>query len=166
MACLPTDTRGLILPGEVFSFFLQHSLLTFVPLYFLWRRRFEVPQRVGNIIANWAVFGLLHFLLFELLSLYLGDNINYIVQPPPGFDVFGRGYRIFITLASLLLMIILRFTIVQLFKYIGGRNMKNKVGGQPCLSQRSLEASSLHRASWHFGWTEAFWLKAESCFQD
>eukprot|EP01138_Halocafeteria_seosinensis_P009713 gb/GECG01009924.1/.p1 GENE.gb/GECG01009924.1/~~gb/GECG01009924.1/.p1 ORF type:complete len:415 (+),score=21.86 gb/GECG01009924.1/:1-1245(+) len=114
-ALMMPDTRGLLLPGEVFSFFFQHTLLTLVPPYYLFRGRFEVPLRFGNIVANWAFFGLLHFALFLPLSLYLGDNINFIVHPPPGFDVFGWAYRLVCTFGTLLIMLASRYTIMKFF---------------------------------------------------
>ena len=74
---LCADTRDLKLPGEVFTFYLEHVLLVALPLIYLTQRRFNLFD--GRVLYQWALMFLYHVDVLLVVSILAGGNINYMM---------------------------------------------------------------------------------------
>jgi len=121
VALVEADLSDVVLPFEVFYYFLHHSLLLMFPLYFLISGKItslpiSFSKTLGEskisastygivfakTLGSWwiltcALFGLLYVGVVTPLSIMSGINLNYMMSPPPGAPeagVSGENYRI------------------------------------------------------------------------
>jgi len=120
LALLQPDTRDLLMPGECASFFAQHLTLTLLPMVFIALRRFDLYEPRAFVCWGWKL--LYHIDVLLPLSLYVGANLNYVVVPPPGpLIAFGSYYRQAMSAGSLVMMMAVRYAIVEGMLAVGRR---------------------------------------------
>jgi hypothetical protein len=94
LALATPDTRGLDYFLEKEFFYVQHVLLAVLPLVWVARRRFPLLVASDTVTLSWAVFLLIHFVVFLPASLLSGRNVNYMLVPPHGLlRLFGALFR-------------------------------------------------------------------------
>ena len=121
IAVLIPDTSDLTLWGEVPFFYLSHyGLLTITPYYaFTGRlsthRNKDKNETWLNCASSWLLFcsgvtGLFYFNFVSILSIWSGQNLNYMTSPPPtpGDVLDGQNYRILSALLIFILFIVTR----------------------------------------------------------
>jgi len=57
-----------------------------------------VYSDAAHIAFNYLLFLLMHFDVFSIVGVATSSNINYMSQPPKGFDSFGHLYRVAVSL--------------------------------------------------------------------
>ncbi|CAD5234338.1 unnamed protein product [Bursaphelenchus xylophilus] len=90
------NTRQMI--GEVFIYFLQHTLIVLVPLYLIYLGGAFLPESGSNYA--WPIFSmslilLYHFLVLQPISFMTHVNLNCILCPGVSDPFAGRLYRLF-----------------------------------------------------------------------
>ena len=121
VAVLIPDTSDLTLWGEVPFFYLSHyGLLTITP-YYAFTERLSTHRNKDknetwlNCASSWLLFcsgvtGLFYFNFVSILSIWSGQNLNYMTSPPPtpGDVLDGQNYRILSALLIFILFIVTR----------------------------------------------------------
>lgn len=77
----PPDTRDLLLPGEVFTFWAEHAVLVALPLLYMWQRRFVLYK--PRILLMWGILFLYHVDVLLPVSFISGGNLNYMMVRSP-----------------------------------------------------------------------------------
>lgn len=123
IACLAPDTKSLRQPFEKEFFFTQHYMLLVLPCVWLIRRRAALYAGLKLDTYLWAVFALMHWLIFLPASLLRsggngigpGANVNYMMMPPSVYPkaVPQSFYRPIVLLACLGLTWLTRYVIVE-----------------------------------------------------
>jgi hypothetical protein len=96
LAMATPDLKGKGQFGEVEAFWVQHILIAIAPFYLLATRRYRLYSSnwTWGIAIGYACF--FHNLIQLPLSVALGINYNYMIQPPPGQPFAGRFYKPFL----------------------------------------------------------------------
>ncbi|CAD5229467.1 unnamed protein product [Bursaphelenchus okinawaensis] len=89
------NTRQMV--GEVFIYFLQHTLIVLVPLYLIYLGAGFNPESSSNYA--WPVFSmsvllLYHFVILQPISFITHVNLNCILCPGVSDPFAGRFYRL------------------------------------------------------------------------
>ncbi len=132
------DTTDSIQFGEVYFFFIHHSLLVFFPLYYLYTAKSSTVQNytlwenVQWILVSCAFFGLFYFGIVAPFSLYVGLNLNYMLLPPAGSGVEGPTYR----LQSIGVCVTV-FTIMRVLLIVGEILLRGSGGGRSSKSEKA-----------------------------
>lgn len=87
LALVTPDTKGLDMFGEVTAFYVQHITLIALPLIWLVRRRYPLYTGFRLTIWTWAVFFIIHVVIFLPSSFVSGRNVNYMMVPPSALEV-------------------------------------------------------------------------------
>lgn len=103
------DVSDLTLFAEVPMFFLHHTLLILIPVYYVVTGRVSLLTEGGgggsfmvgasSNARHWlmgcAYFTLLYFPIVSLVGIWSGINLNYMLSPPPnpGDVVGGENFR-------------------------------------------------------------------------
>eukprot|EP01041_Mallomonas_annulata_P006721 gene6721-13615_t len=78
------DTTGLDQPYELEQFWIQHYMISIVPLYILARNNFAA-SRIASfqtiLVSAWFVL-VLHWPIFEFIDLYGQVNVQFMLCPP------------------------------------------------------------------------------------
>jgi hypothetical protein len=96
LALAMPDLRDYHLFFETEMYWIEHWALVLVPVYLAATRRFVVFPVDKHVIAV-AVLGksMYHSLILGSLALYTGQNLNYMLSPPPGIvQQLGPFYRL------------------------------------------------------------------------
>jgi hypothetical protein len=105
VALATPDTSDCLYFGEAAFFFFNHTVLLAIPILYLVTRRISVfsPSKSCSTLwfnmqwwlASCAAFGIFYFLPVTLVAIFSGQNLNYMMSPPPGQDVVvGNSYRL------------------------------------------------------------------------
>ncbi|KAF9107584.1 hypothetical protein BGX29_005943 [Mortierella sp. GBA35] len=95
LALLSPDLRDYDLYFEVENFFIEHLLLLFAPVYMIWSNRYVIwPFSMDVALMSFSLFALYHSAILSTMALIKGQNLNYLLMPPPGpLQAFGKWYR-------------------------------------------------------------------------
>jgi len=96
LALAVPDLRDYHLFFETEMYWIEHWALVLVPVYLAIIKRFVIFPVDKHVIAV-AVLGknIYHSLVLGGLALYTGQNLNYMLSPPPGIvQLFGPFYRL------------------------------------------------------------------------
>ncbi|KAF8924125.1 TMEM164 family-domain-containing protein [Dissophora ornata] len=95
LALLAPDLRDYNLFFEIENFFIEHYLLLLVPVYMIWSNRYVIwPVSMDVALMSFSLFALYHSMILSTMALLKGQNLNYLLMPPPGpLQSFGRWYR-------------------------------------------------------------------------
>ena len=69
-----------------------------LPFYYTAVRRYTIYSDAAHIAFNYLLFLLMHFDVFSVVSVATSSNVNYMSQPPKGFDRFGHLYRVAVSI--------------------------------------------------------------------
>lgn len=74
---------------------LEHYLLILVPVYMIWSNRYVIwPVSMNVALMSFSLFALYHSFILSSMALLKGQNLNYLLVPPPGpLQAFGKWYR-------------------------------------------------------------------------
>lgn len=123
------DTSNCLAFGETTMFYVHHSVLIFIPLYYVFTGRISAVSSDGaggNFktlvifnINNWLMGSafkvLFYFSIISFINVWSGKNINYMMSPPPGMDVVsGENFRLFTILYLGILFMVGRGLVVAL----------------------------------------------------
>ncbi|KAG0056375.1 hypothetical protein BGZ83_005291 [Gryganskiella cystojenkinii] len=95
LALLTPDLRDYDQFFEVENFFIEHYLLLLTPVYMIWSNRYVIwPLSMDVALMSFSFFALYHSAVLSSMALFHGQNLNYLLMPPPGpLQWFGRWYR-------------------------------------------------------------------------
>ncbi|KAG0371281.1 TMEM164 family-domain-containing protein [Gamsiella multidivaricata] len=95
LALLSPDLRDYDLFFEIENFYIEHYLLLFVPFYMIWSNRYVIwPVSIDVAFMSFSLFALYHSFILSSMALLRGQNLNYLLMPPPGpLQAFGKWYR-------------------------------------------------------------------------
>ncbi|KAK3810775.1 MAG: TMEM164 family-domain-containing protein [Benniella sp.] len=95
LALLSPDLRDYSLVFEVENFYIEHYLLILVPIYMIWSNRYVIwPVSMNVALMSFSLFALYHSFILSSMALLKGQNLNYLLVPPPGpLQAFGKWYR-------------------------------------------------------------------------
>ncbi|KAK3845424.1 MAG: transmembrane protein [Linnemannia gamsii] len=95
LALLSPDLRDYDLFFEVENFFIEHYLLLLAPIYMIWSNRYVIwPFSMDVALMSFSIFALYHSFILSTMALIKGQNLNYLLMPPPGpLQAFGKWYR-------------------------------------------------------------------------
>ncbi|KAF9908280.1 hypothetical protein EC991_009924 [Linnemannia zychae] len=95
LALLSPDLRDYDLFFEVENFFIEHYLLLLAPVYMIWSNRYVIwPLSMDVALMSFSLFALYHSFILSTMALIKGQNLNYLLMPPPGpLQAFGKWYR-------------------------------------------------------------------------
>ncbi|KAK5821630.1 TMEM164 family-domain-containing protein [Linnemannia elongata] len=114
LALLSPDLRDYDLFFEVENFFIEHYLLLLAPVYMIWSNRYVIwPFSMDVALMSFSLFALYHSFILSTMALIKGQNLNYLLMPPPGpLQAFGKWYRPVMYLFCVLLTMT-RFILVE-----------------------------------------------------
>ncbi|KAI7885553.1 hypothetical protein K492DRAFT_203958 [Lichtheimia hyalospora FSU 10163] len=118
LALIWPDLRDHEMLGEIFNFFMEHTLILVVPLYMTLTRRYPVlPISVDMALFSFFLYAAYHSPVLHISSLLSGYNLNYALVPPALTFLIAAGpwYRFIMYTSALLLMFITRYGIVENF---------------------------------------------------
>ncbi|KAK3808940.1 MAG: transmembrane protein [Linnemannia elongata] len=85
LALLSPDLRDYDLFFEVENFFIEHYLLLLAPVYMIWSNRYVIwPFSMDVALMSFSLFALYHSFILSTMALIKGQNLNYLLMPPPG----------------------------------------------------------------------------------
>ncbi|KAI8341375.1 hypothetical protein BC941DRAFT_205959 [Chlamydoabsidia padenii] len=116
LALIFPDLRDHDMLGEVFNFFLEHSLILIVPLYLISHPRYvTIPPSVDMALFSFFLYAFYHSPILHVFSLWSGYNLNYSLVPPAlGFLIeTGPGYRYIMYTAALVNMFWTRYLLMD-----------------------------------------------------
>jgi hypothetical protein len=105
VAVATPDTEDCVIFFEKTFFFLNHYILLFVPLAYIWNGSISLVKGT-SLWAHflwWVVacawFAILYFPIATVLGVILSLNLNYMLNPPPGQTLcVGDNYRLISTI--------------------------------------------------------------------
>lgn len=112
VALATPDTRDQVYAFEYPHFFVTHALELLVPLYYLARRRYAVHTSLTSTLFYFACFILLHFGVYEVVSIASEQNLNYIMMPPRPLHKFGKSFRYIAVAAGAATTLLFRHIVV------------------------------------------------------
>jgi hypothetical protein len=95
IACVCPVTNTLFLPGEVFTYWLEHVLLLTVPIYLMFEGCFkpEPLLDISHTLTAYGLFGLYNFTFLQVLAVASKANLNHILCPAITDPFTGPNYR-------------------------------------------------------------------------
>ncbi|KAF9426452.1 hypothetical protein BGZ94_006497 [Podila epigama] len=95
LALLSPDLRDYDQVFEVENFYIEHYLLLLTPFYMIWSNRYVIwPVSMDVALMSFSFFALYHSAILSATALIKGQNLNYLLMPPPGpLQSFGKWYR-------------------------------------------------------------------------
>ncbi|KAI1317903.1 hypothetical protein EDD11_007565 [Mortierella claussenii] len=95
LALLSPDLRDYNMFFEIENFFIEHYLLLLTPFYMIWSNRYVIwPVSMDVALMSFSFFALYHSFILSSVALLKGQNLNYLLMPPPGpLQMFGKWYR-------------------------------------------------------------------------
>jgi len=124
LALLSPDMRNYYLFFEVETFWIEHVSLLVIPLYVAFSRRLVVlPTTKDLVLTSFCCFALYHSLVLSGVALLTGQNLNYMLSPPP-LDILkslGSYYRLVMYGFSLILTWFTRYVLLDgvVFRLVG-----------------------------------------------
>jgi hypothetical protein len=112
------DLTDITMFGELEFFFFNHGILPFIPLLYLQNGSYTTRTSLATHVEWWAIscsfFGIFYFTVVTFMAVLSGQNLNYMLHPPPGQDLcVGDWYRFYsIGLLSIL------FALSRLLGYV------------------------------------------------
>ncbi|KAI8878436.1 hypothetical protein K501DRAFT_195862 [Backusella circina FSU 941] len=83
LALVFPDLRDHEIIGEIFNFFLEHTLILVLPFYLVFTKRYVVLPFSKNMgLFSYFLYAAYHSPLLHVVSLWSGYNINYTLVPP------------------------------------------------------------------------------------
>ena len=95
-ACVFPVTNTLFLPGEVFTFWLEHILLVVIPLYLLYENLL-VPEPLGDFSYALSLYGyyyIYNLVIIQPITLLTNANVNNLLCPAITDPFAGPNYRL------------------------------------------------------------------------
>lgn len=94
LAMLFPDYTGLDQAGEILNFWVHHWILFIIPFHLLFVRHYHIDYS-GAYYYRLAAFlgGLLHYDIYVPLDLLSGQNVGYMLCPPPKSPFQGPYFR-------------------------------------------------------------------------
>merc|ERR1712241_470367 len=95
-ACIFPVTNTLFLPGEVFTFWLEHILLVVIPLYLLYENLL-VPEPLGDFSYALSLYGyyyIYNLVISQPITLLTKANVNNLLCPAITDPFAGPNYRL------------------------------------------------------------------------
>ncbi|ORZ21345.1 TMEM164 family-domain-containing protein [Absidia repens] len=118
LALVFPDLRDHDMLGEVFNFFLEHSLILILPMYLISNPRYvTLPPSLDMALFSFFLYAFYHSPVLHLFSLWSGYNLNYSLVPPAlGFLIqAGPSYRYIMYTAALLNMFWTRYLVMETY---------------------------------------------------
>ncbi|CAO3650062.1 unnamed protein product [Cunninghamella blakesleeana] len=118
LALVFPDLRNHDMWGEIFNFFLEHSLVLILPIYLISNPRYvTLPPSMDMALFSFFLYASYHSPILHFFSLWSGFNLNYTLVPPAlGFLVkSGPWYRYIMFTAALLNMFWTRYLFMETF---------------------------------------------------
>lgn len=107
-ACVFPVTNTLFLPGEIFTFWLEHVLLLIIPLYLIYENQLELESLTSykSCLRLFGYYYIYNLLLIQPLSIVTKANVNNLLCPAITDPFAGPGYRLHTLWHQLTAMII------------------------------------------------------------
>ena len=106
------DTRDQVYSFEYPHFFVTHALELAVPAYLLLRRQYALHTSIASTLHYFGWYLILHFGVYELVSILAEENLNYIMRPPRPLFKFGTSYRYIGVAAGFVVTLVFRHVVV------------------------------------------------------
>jgi len=134
------DTSNCTAFGEAAMFYVHHSILIFMPVYYVLTERVSAvagSDDVGGSLQILVSFNtrywlmgsalkcIFYFSIVSLINVWSGKNINYMMSPPPGDMVSGDNFRLFTILYLGILFMAGRGLVVALELLLKGTRNDN-----------------------------------------
>jgi hypothetical protein len=103
---------------ELENWFIQHFLLTLLPLYYIGIGRYDILSGWGIFLLSYGSLFLAHVIIFVPASLLTGLNVNFVMCPPTSLEQFGSAYRIVMLGVSFGLMAVIRYGVLQPYVWL------------------------------------------------
>ncbi|KAG0260502.1 hypothetical protein BG011_001871 [Mortierella polycephala] len=133
LALLSPDLRDYDLFFEVENFYIgtdkgfyvKHYLLILAPVYMIWSNRYVIwPVSMDVALMSFSFFALYHSAILSTMALIKGQNLNYLLMPPPGpLQAFGKWYRPVMYIFCVFLTMSRYFLIEVVIQYLPRRNI-------------------------------------------
>lgn len=122
LALAAPDLRGLHLPGEMFNFFSQHTMLFALPAVWIIKRRYNMYKGFWLSILMWAIAFTLHFDLLWPMSILGFGNLNYMLVPPSVYPMalYPQYFRPIVGLFCILLTVFSRYVLAEVIIVLSG----------------------------------------------
>jgi len=116
-ACIFPVTNTLFLPGEVFTFWLEHILLLVIPLFLLYENQLKTEplSDFSYAFSQYGYYYIYNLLICQPITLLTRANINNLLCPAITDPFAGPNYR----LHTLWHQLICAFVAGKLFSCIG-----------------------------------------------
>lgn len=105
--CVPRFTELKFSPSPLpqcfFFLLIEHYLLLFAPVYMIWSNRYVIwPFSMDVALMSFSLFALYHSFILSTMALIKGQNLNYLLMPPPGKQNTFESFRDSLLLLSAL----------------------------------------------------------------
>ncbi|KAF9392862.1 hypothetical protein CPB97_008453 [Podila verticillata] len=130
LALLSPDLRDYDQVFEVENFYIEHYLLLLTPFYMIWSNRYVIwPVSMDVALMSFSFFALYHSAILSSMALLRGQNLNYLLMPPPGpLQSFGKWYRPVMYMFCVLLTMSRYFFVEVLIQVIPRRKVGLNAG--------------------------------------
>ena len=95
-ACIFPVTNSLFLPGEVFTFWLEHILLLVIPLFLLYENQLK-PEPLSDFSYALSLYGyyyIYNLIIIQPITLFTKANVNNLLCPAITDPFAGPDYRL------------------------------------------------------------------------
>jgi hypothetical protein len=91
-------------PNVFLSLLIEHYLLLLAPVYMIWSNRYVIwPFSMDVALMSFSLFALYHSFILSTMALIKGQNLNYLLMPPPGkTKPYPDHFRVSLLLSGLL----------------------------------------------------------------
>ncbi|KAF9584320.1 hypothetical protein BGW38_006878 [Lunasporangiospora selenospora] len=106
---------------------LQHYLLLLTPVYMIWSNRYVIwPVSMDVALMSFSFFALYHSAILSTTALFMGQNLNYLLMPPPGpLQMFGKWYRPVMYVFCILLTMTRYLLVEVVIQYLPRRSLSS-----------------------------------------
>jgi len=115
LAMLFPDHTGLHQQGEILNFWVHHWILLIIPFHLIIVKQYRLDTS-GAYYYRLAAFlgGLFHYDVYVFLDIISGQNVGYMLCPPPKSPFQGKYFRFYHAGLLIVMGILCGFVIPQL----------------------------------------------------
>lgn len=95
-ATLLPDTRGLEDVDEIVFYWIQHAVAISFPFHAIATGRAHPVDNVRYAFLAWGIGTIFYMTVGTWLGLFFGNNLNFMLSPPAGFENAGQNFRLII----------------------------------------------------------------------